>query len=80
MPKRLPITPAKIVGNIFIVVILSFIATLYYFYVFQLWGPRIQGIFLYFNFIRPLGRLDHSSIFSYYSHYGPLELLPGHAH
>jgi hypothetical protein len=43
MPRRLPIRPAKIIGNIFVTIILAYISTLYYYYVFHLWGPRIES-------------------------------------
>ena len=43
MPRRLPVRPAKIIGNIFVCIVLSYICTVYYFYVFKLWGPRLHG-------------------------------------
>ena len=43
MPRRLPVRPAKIIGNVFVCIVLSFIATMYYYFVFKFWGPRIKG-------------------------------------
>lgn len=43
MPRRLPIRPAKIIGNIFVAIVLTYIATVYYYYVIQLWGPKLSS-------------------------------------
>jgi palmitoyltransferase len=43
MPRRLPVRPAKIIGNIFVCIVLSYIGSLYYFYVFLLWAPYLQS-------------------------------------
>ena len=40
MPRRLPVRPAKIIGNIFVLFGLGVIGTLYYTYVFIVWGPK----------------------------------------
>jgi hypothetical protein len=41
MPRRLPLRPAKIVGNLFVLFVLIVISTIYYTYVWVVWGPRI---------------------------------------
>jgi hypothetical protein len=43
MPRRLPLRPAKIVGNLFVLFVLIVISTIYYTYVVEVWGPRIMG-------------------------------------
>lgn len=43
MPRRLPIRPAKIVGNLFVLFVIGVISTIYYTYVFLIWGPRCVG-------------------------------------
>ena len=40
MPRRLPVRPAKLVGNLFVLFVLILIALVYYTYVFIVWGPR----------------------------------------
>ena len=42
MPRRLPLRPAKIAGNVFVMVLFSFIGTIYYTYVVKCWGPKID--------------------------------------
>jgi len=42
MPKRLPIRPAKIIGNVFVFIVLAYICSVYYLYVYVLWGPKIK--------------------------------------
>ena len=46
MPSRLPVRPAKIIGNLFVLFVLLVIALLYYTYVIVLWGPRVNTHFL----------------------------------
>ena len=43
MPRRLPVRPAKIIGNLFVIFVLTVIGTIYYTYVFLIWGPKIPG-------------------------------------
>ena len=43
MPRRLPVRPAKIIGNLFVLFVLLVIATIYYTYVVLIWGPRLVG-------------------------------------
>ena len=43
MPRRLPVRPAKVFGNFFVLLVLSVIALIYYAFVFVVWGPRIHG-------------------------------------
>lgn len=40
MPRRLPVRPAKVFGNFFVLVVLSIMALIYYTYTFIVWGPR----------------------------------------
>ena len=40
MPRRLPVRPAKVVGNLFVLFVLLVISLIYYTYVFLIWGPR----------------------------------------
>ena len=40
MPRRLPVRPAKVVGNLFVLFVLLVIALIYYTYVVIIWGPR----------------------------------------
>jgi hypothetical protein len=41
MPRRLPVRPAKIIGNLFVLFVMTVIGTIYYTYVFEVWGPRL---------------------------------------
>lgn len=43
MPRRLPVRPAKIIGNLFVLFVMLVIGTIYYTYVFVIWGPRTVG-------------------------------------
>ena len=43
MPRRLPIRPAKIVGNFFVLLILLVMGTIYYSYTFLVWLPRVKS-------------------------------------
>lgn len=43
MPRRLPVRPAKILGNFFVLFILFVIFFVYYAFVFVTWGPRANG-------------------------------------
>lgn len=45
MPRRLPVRPAKIIGNLFVLFVLTVIGTIYYTYVFMIWGPRLVGTY-----------------------------------
>lgn len=40
MPRRLPVRPAKILGNFFVLFILFIIFFVYYSFVFVTWGPK----------------------------------------
>jgi hypothetical protein len=42
MPRRLPVRPAKVFGNFFVLVVLAIMALIYYTYTFVVWGPRAQ--------------------------------------
>jgi hypothetical protein len=43
MPRRLPLRPAKIIGNLFVVFVMTVISLIYYTFVFIVWGPRTVG-------------------------------------
>ena len=47
MPRRLPLRPAKIIGNVFVCIALSYISLIYYLYVFILWSPFLQQPYSY---------------------------------
>lgn len=41
MPRRLPLRPAKVAGNLFVMFLFCFIAFVHYTYVFRVWAPKI---------------------------------------
>ena len=43
MPRRLPVRPAKIIGNLFVLFVMLVISLIYYTYVGVVWGPRIMS-------------------------------------
>lgn len=43
MPRRLPVRPAKVFGNFFVLIVLCLMAFIYYTYIFVVWGPRAEG-------------------------------------
>ena len=43
MPRRLPVRPAKIIGNLFVLFVLIVMCIIYYSYVGVVWGPKIIG-------------------------------------
>ena len=43
MPRRLPVRPAKVFGNFFVLIVLCLMFTIYYTFVFKTWGPRAQS-------------------------------------
>lgn len=47
MPRRLPVRPAKLIGNLFVLFVLMIISLLYYVYVIVLWGPRAVSKYLH---------------------------------
>ena len=49
MPRRLPVRPAKVFGNFFVLLVLSVIALIYYTFVFVVWGPRADSKSQLFN-------------------------------
>jgi hypothetical protein len=52
MPRRLPVRPAKLIGNLFVLFVLLVIALIYYTYVGIVWGPRIMSNNFRFNTCR----------------------------
>ena len=43
MPRRLPVRPAKVFGNFFVLIVLCLMAVVYYTFVFVLFGPRAES-------------------------------------
>ena len=43
MPRRLPVRPAKVFGNFFVLLVLSVIALIYYTFVVIVWAPRLES-------------------------------------
>ena len=43
MPRRLPIRPAKIIGNLFVLLIVLVMGTIYYAYTFLVWLPKVKS-------------------------------------
>lgn len=43
MPRRLPVRPAKVFGNFFVLIVLSLMAFIYYVNVFINWLPKAQA-------------------------------------
>lgn len=41
MPRRLPVRPAKIIGNLFVLFVLIVICLVYYTYVGVVFGPKL---------------------------------------
>ena len=39
MPRRLPVRPAKIIGNMFVLLVIVVMGLIYYANVFLIWGP-----------------------------------------
>ena len=50
MPRRLPVRPAKVFGNFFVLLVLSVIALIYYTFVVIVWAPRLDSKY-YYRFI-----------------------------
>lgn len=50
MPRRLPVRPAKVFGNFFVLLVLSVIALIYYTFVVIVWAPRLDSKYLPSNF------------------------------
>jgi len=57
MPRRLPVRPAKVLGNFFVLMAMSMMAFIYYMFVIILFGPRAEkdssvfGLLIVYNFI-----------------------------
>jgi len=82
MPRRLPVRPAKLVGNLFVLFVLLVIALIYYVYVFVMFGPRlISNLFLFLNdMFRQLLRGYSAKLLPFIVLHDTLVLLPGHDH
>lgn len=55
MPRRLPVRPAKLIGNLFVLFVMAVIAMLYFTYVILLWGPRCAGTSFIWAFLESFG-------------------------
>ena len=51
MPRRLPVRPAKVFGNFFVLIVLSVMALIYYSFVFILYGPRAESKLFFKDFM-----------------------------
>jgi hypothetical protein len=57
MPRRLPVRPAKLIGNLFVLFVILVISVIYYTYVILIWAPRIiskyhmKSVIVYLNAI-----------------------------
>lgn len=57
MPRRLPVRPAKVFGNFFVLIVLCLMAFIWYVFNFVLYGPRaekdskILALLIVYNFI-----------------------------
>jgi len=40
MPRRLPVRPAKVFGNFFVLIVLCIMGFIYYMFVVTLYGPK----------------------------------------
>ena len=50
MPRRLPVRPAKLIGNLFVLFVIMVISFIYYVYVGIVWGPKtISKFYLFLN-------------------------------
>lgn len=43
MPRRLPVRPAKVFGNFFVLVVLALMGLIYYTFVFVIYAPKAKG-------------------------------------
>lgn len=43
MPRRLPVRPAKVFGNFFVLIVLCVISLIYYVHTFVIWIPKAKG-------------------------------------
>ena len=49
MPRRLPVRPQVIMGNVFVVLVSAVIGIIYYAYVFLVWLPKAESKFISHN-------------------------------
>jgi hypothetical protein len=54
MPRRLPVRPAKLIGNLFVLFVILVIALIYYTYVVVIWGPRAPSNFIILSYLNKL--------------------------
>ena len=47
MPRRLPVRPQVVIGNIFVVLVSWVIGIIYYSYVFLVWLPKAEGKYIF---------------------------------
>ena len=46
MPRRLPVRPAKVFGNFFVLIVLCLMSFIYYVFIFLIYGPKAQRKYL----------------------------------
>ena len=82
MPRRLPVRPAKVVGNLFVIFVLLIISLIYYTYVFVIFGPRSASKFAFHKliFIRQPRCKRHTRFLSSLFHFDDLVILPVNDH
>jgi hypothetical protein len=59
MPRRLPVRPAKVIGNLFVLFVILVISLIYYSYVVLVWGPRVMSKYFFPLFLSG----DHTFLF-----------------
>ena len=49
MPRRLPVRPAKVFGNFFVLIVLCLMSLIYYTTTFVVWIPKAKSKYFDFN-------------------------------
>jgi len=61
MPRRLPVRPAKVFGNFFVLIVLCLMSTIYYTNVFIVWAPRASCKY-WFHFLTKIHLLADNRV------------------
>ena len=64
MPRRLPVRPAKVFGNFFVLIVLCLMALIYYTFVFIIFGPRAESKLLFLFLLHTY--FEYSSMLTIY--------------